>query len=104
MSSKYTLDADGNPVRCDDLLAWATWYESSDEARRVARDTVGEVEVSTVFLSIDHGWSGTPVLYETMTFGGAPRIDEWCRRYATRAEALAGHAETVRAVRAALGA
>jgi hypothetical protein len=63
--------------------------------RRVAHTEVGQVEVSTVFLVLDHnyGREGPPVLYETMVFGGAH--DQWQRRYATREAALAGHDQAV---------
>jgi len=49
------------------------------------------VTVSTVFLGIDHNFSGEgpPLLYETMVFGGD--LHEGCNRYSTREEALAGH-------------
>ena len=69
------------------------------EARRVARDTIGDVSVSTVFLVIDHNFSGDgpPHLFETMVFGGA--LDEECERCATWAEAEAQHKAMVQRVR-----
>lgn len=53
------------------------------------------VDVSTVFLGLDHNWGGgPPLLFETMIFtdgeGG------YCRRYSAWEEAEAGHWETVR--------
>ena len=47
-----------------------------DKARRIAYDVIGDVQVSTVFLGIDHNYSGKgpPVLFETMVLGG-PRND-----------------------------
>lgn len=61
-------------------------------ARTLARDTIGGVEVSTVFLVIDHDHSrtGAPVLYETMVFSHGTD-STWCERYRTREAALAGH-------------
>ena len=53
---------------------------------------VGALRVSTVFLGIDHGFDGYPVLYETLVFGG---LDEYGERYTTRLEAVAGHARAV---------
>lgn len=54
--------------------------------------------VSTVFLVFDHNFSGKgpPLLYETMVFG----VDggNFCRRYCTRTEAVAGHEEVARLV------
>lgn len=97
MSDKYILDDSGNPVQCNDLLAWARWFESGN--RVVARSELihGHV-VSTVFLGLDHNFSGRgdPVLYETMAFNDYGSIDSiGMRRYRTRAEALAGHDEVV---------
>jgi hypothetical protein len=67
---KYILDEHGNPKLEPDLITWATWYENGDN-RRVAVTEVGEAKVSTVFLGLDHNWSGgPPVLWETMIFGG----------------------------------
>lgn len=55
--------------------------------------------VSTVFLVLDHGWvpDADPILYETMVFmpDGEPVLQV---RYATRADAEAGHAEAADAV------
>ena len=60
----------------------------------------GLVWVSTVWLGIDHGFGRTsaPLIFETMIFGG--RYDECQWRYATRAEAEAGHERVVEALRA----
>lgn len=55
--------------------------------------------VSTVFLGIDHNFTGTapgPVLFETMIFGG--EFDGGQFRYCTYEEALQGHAEAVKTV------
>jgi hypothetical protein len=90
-----------------ELSEW--WRRPFDETRRVARDTVGEVDVSTVFLTIDHNWSpdGPPVLFETMLFAseswsGGPAgawHDNECWRYSTWDEAVAGHQRVVAALR-----
>lgn len=52
----YKLDADGEPVECADTLEWAEWFETKD-CRNVARDEIGKVTVSTVFLAIDHNFT-----------------------------------------------
>jgi len=86
----YILDADERPIEEPDLLTWARWMESHPH-REVARDTAGEVLVSTVFLGLDHNlFGGPPILYETMVFGGP--LDQEMDRYATRDQAIAGHA------------
>lgn len=60
--------------------------------------------VSTVYLGLDHGWGGVPLIWESMVFhGGRPgRLggagsQQW--RYATRAAARAGHVAIVTAIR-----
>jgi hypothetical protein len=93
----YILDKSGNPTPCEDIIAWAKWFEQDPESRRiVARDTFRaadgtDVIVSTVFLGLDHGWGdGPPVLWETMIFGGTG-LSEWQERATSREEALANH-------------
>lgn len=105
MSDQYILDDDGRPVRCDDLLTWARWYETAD--RRVCQDLdEGEgaerILVSTIFLGIDHNYFGTgpPLLWETMVFGGP--LDGEQHRYHSQAEAALGHQEVCQRVKLAL--
>jgi hypothetical protein len=50
----YRLDVDGNPVEEPDTLAWGRWFGTAD--RSLAYDRVGAVEVSTVFLGLDHNY------------------------------------------------
>lgn len=92
----YILDGH-TPVRANGLMHWAAWYETAD--CRVAQDFVGGVEVSTVFLSIDHNFlhGQPPVLFETMVFGGG-ELNEAQFRYSTWAEAEAGHQDVVEAL------
>ena len=97
MNDKYILDSNGNPVVENDVLAWGRWYESAN--RKLAKDVIGEVTVSTVFLSLDHGHGdGPPVLWETMIFGG--EHDGYQERYTSREDAVAGHARAVAMVSA----
>lgn len=67
---RYILAADGRTaVECPDLIEWASWFEKAD--RTVRKTKVGPVEVSTVFLALDHQYGGgAPLLFETMVFGG----------------------------------
>lgn len=71
----------------------------ADMAQRVVEKTViGAVEVSTVWLGLDHGFGvGPPLIFETMIFGG--HLDQHQQRYSTKAEAQAGHARAVEAVK-----
>ena len=109
MIERYILNARGEPVECPDSGAWASWQDSrrdgSNTAWIVGKTQVGEgVEVSTVFMTHDHDFSGKgpPVLWETLVFGGV--LDGEMDRYCTRAEAEAGHKEMVERVKAAEGA
>jgi len=96
---------DGSPriERCEDLIEWATWFETSGDDRQVAVTVVGGATISTVFLGLDHGhgMSDQPLLFETGVF----RADdvEILRRYSTWAEAEAGHAAAVAAIKEANG-
>ena len=93
---KYILDSDGNPELCTDLLKWAAWFETANDQRVVKKtDVTKGIEVSTVFLGLDHSFGGgkTPMLYETMIFGGDH--DQYQERFATRESALKGHEEAV---------
>lgn len=94
--SKYILNDSGVPVPEPNVMKWAAWMEDFDR-RRVARDKVGEVEVSTVFLGLDHRFlgEGPPLLWETMVFGG-PRHHEHQRCAGTREQAEAMHAEMLK--------
>lgn len=82
---------DGTPAKDFSDIDW------SPEARRVAYDEVtvaGYVmfRVSTVFLGINHRWSeGPPLIFETMIFGPEGWGEEYCERYSTEVQALAGH-------------
>ena len=92
----YILE--GKEVRkAKDWFEWGQWYEKN--SRHVAKEKIGEIEISTVFLGIDHnmGDSKQPVLFETMVFGGLH--DNMCERYCTYAEAEQGHQRIVKLIR-----
>lgn len=85
----YILNKEGDPVPCDDL-DFVDAFLADKMQRRVAFDDFGEVQVSTVFLALDHQWgSGPPLLWETLVFGG--EHDGEMDRYTSKADALAGH-------------
>jgi hypothetical protein len=106
---RYILDADGEPVLCDDLIAWVEWFERTrlDRSRVIAqdvdeRDPAKTVMVSTVFLGLDHQFGdGPPVLWETLVMGGV--LDGQMNRYTSRAAALRGHQAMCERVTAAGG-
>lgn len=68
MNDKYILRPDGIAIPEPDLIAWAIWFEDSN--RVVRQDVVGTVLISTVFLGLDHNFTGQgpPLLFETMVF------------------------------------
>lgn len=101
MRGQYILDENGNPVEATSLEEWARFFDNRD-ARRLAYTKVSDdVNVSTVFLGIDHAFGGgPPVLWETMIFGGPH--DEYQDRYTTREDALRGHEEAVALARSGL--
>lgn len=90
---------DGEPVVEPDFLIWAEWNGNIDN-RRVALTEIHDVQISTVFLGIDHSFGGgTPVLFETMIFGGS--LDQYQERYHTLEEAMIGHERAVEMARQA---
>lgn len=95
MNDKYILNGK-EPVPAS-LLEWAAWFENAD--RNVARDRIGDVSVSTVFLAMNHSFGeGPPLLFETMIFGG--EHDQYQERFSTWEEAEAGHQTALDLVRA----
>jgi hypothetical protein len=94
-------DRQGRPI---ELMEWARLRENPLNVV-VARSAFGEDEdnpdvlVSTVWLGVDHSWTGEgpPIIFETMIFGGA--LDGEQRRYATEAQAHEGHGYVVGLVR-----
>ena len=90
MNDKFILEG-RKAVHCDNLMKWAKWFEVSD--RQVAKTILPNgVEISTVFLGIDHNFLGKgklPILFETMIFGGD--LDENMERYSTWQDAEEGH-------------
>ncbi len=99
----WLLDEQGNPYPSNDSHA-ANEQLKDGEKRRVAiaERNLGKhaIEVSTVFLTIDHNHRITPeerasppILFETMLFVDDKGI--LTQRYATREEAQAGHDEMV---------
>jgi hypothetical protein len=88
---------DGTPY--DDHLDWARDFE--DMSKRVVKQEKlpnGRF-VSTVWLGLNHAFGdGPPLIFETMVFGlnGNDNDEEYCERYSTETEALAGHEKAVK--------
>ena len=92
--SHYRLDGKTLVAMPPDILAWSiedVMAESRSIGTRVAYDNVGGVVISTVFIGVDVGHDGPPLVFETMTFP-----DGAVRRWSTWEEAEEGHAEIVK--------
>ena len=89
--SDYYILKDKEPVQVDMM----TWAKGIDGNRDVAKDKIGKVLVSTVFLGLDHRFGfadksdSKPILFETMVFGGD--LDGEQERYCTWDDAEKGH-------------
>jgi hypothetical protein len=78
-------------VPASGAMEFGKWVETAD--RIVSKTQVADIEVSTVFIGIDHQfYNGPPLLFETMVFGGD--LDQTCRRCFTWDEAVEQH-ETI---------
>lgn len=106
---RYILNANGDAEPCEDLMTWALWLETAD--RRVCaafdesvpgEDLEHRVMVSTVFLAIDHNFSGhgAPILWETMVFNGP--LHGATDRYTSKEDAVIGHQAMCARVAAAM--
>jgi hypothetical protein len=88
----YTLDNNNKPIAAASITEAAKWLDENLERKVVKQDYVDDVWVSTVFLGLDHAWPKddvTPVLWETMIFGG--EHDQYQDRYTSHEDALEGH-------------
>ena len=91
---------DGHEViSTSDVHEWTQMWET--DSRYVGNTEVGDARVSTVFLGIDHRFSGDgpPLVFETMVFGLDDYDEQYTERYATWDEAERGHARIVEMVR-----
>lgn len=81
-------DKAGNPLSFDGYLQVCT----DPDYKRVAFTKLpNDIEISTVWLGLDHQYGdGPPIIFETMAFG-LGREEEDIDRYSTEAEAIAGH-------------
>lgn len=76
------------------LQEWTNWFDGETQ---VAKDTQEEVQISTVFLGLDHSFTGgIPMLFETLVFGG--KHDGEMKRYSTWRAAESGHWDMCRKV------
>jgi hypothetical protein len=94
----YILDNNHKPV-AKPVLESVNWMEDNPKRKTVGYDELkdlngDDIRVSTVFLGLDHAmpWEKdkTPVLWETMIFGG-PNDQEYQERYTSYEDAVEGH-------------
>ena len=92
----YVLDDNNVPQRATSIEA-ARFYRLL-KRRHVGWEEVGGCLVSTVFLGVDHNFSGRgpPLLFETMLFPGDHHGAVVCQRYSTWDDAFLGHRAKVR--------
>jgi hypothetical protein len=88
----YYIEVDGVAMPVADSTEW-TLRGGKMKVWCVAKTYRGdgEVQVSTVFLGLDHAWHGPPMIYETMVFWLKHDLDNECDRYSMREEARVGH-------------
>lgn len=102
MPRKYILEGK-KVVAVSNLLEWARWIEEAGDKRIVAKDFLEfsnkTIEVSTVFLGVDHRFDNNrvPIVFETMIFGG--EFDENMERYSTWQDAVQGHQRWIEKVK-----
>ncbi len=96
----YVLAADNKVQGPLSMTEYMEHIAANGDNFIVAKTQIGEVEVSTVFLRLDHnhGYSDRPILFETMIFGGEWGDYQW--RYCTLVQAEAGHERIVAALNA----
>ena len=89
MAIKYYILKGKEVVPVADVLDWSAWFEKAD--RTVKKTKISDdVNVSTVFMGLDHSLNGDPpLIFETMIFGGED--DGWQSRCSTWEQAETGH-------------
>ncbi len=101
MRGDVYYDRSGNLITLDE---WASAFDERYGEKTVRQENVGDLWVSTVWLGLDHQHgNGPPLIFETMVFAGESLVDEFCDRYSTEAEAVAGHERVVAALEAGVG-
>jgi hypothetical protein len=93
--ARYGVLKDKKVILTDDIEEWARAFEVRN--RRVAFTVVKGAHVSTMFLGVNHSFEeGKELWFETMIFGGPS--SQYCERYSTWEQALAGHERIVEAL------
>jgi len=104
-SNWYTLDEAGQPVPAATSKELITWLRDHPHAIELASDKVdGYILISTIFTGVDATrlLGGPPKLWQTQVFGAGTLLDIHIWNYTSSAEARAGHARIIEAVRRAV--
>lgn len=74
---------------------WGDWFETAE--RHVAFTEIDGLEISTVFLGLDHGhgFTNRPLLFETMVFNKGGDEDQYMTRCTTWEEAEEMHKKAI---------
>lgn len=82
------------PVEAVEYYQWA----ALNNTQRLWSDQIRDIDVSTIFLGLDCGFgSRTPVLFETMVFGGPDHLYQ--KKYISWEDAEKGHQRAVNMVK-----
>lgn len=90
----YKLDDNNQPVECVDQEDYAQWQMISEHKLllRNTRFNNNKIEVSTVFLGLNHCYmGGNPILWETMIFAEDLPLHQGMDRYRSYESAIKGH-------------
>lgn len=99
MSDNYISDKDGNVTKVDDIIEWAKQFDNDQKKVTFTEFEGSHIQVSTVFLGLDHSWDrGPPILWETMVFGLPISVDEIQIRYISLENSWIGHENIVKRI------
>lgn len=89
-------DRNGMPMTEEE---WTATFNTNSLQDEISFDKVGNVEITTVWLGLDHQLlpAGPPLIFETMIFGG--KLDGYQLRYSSESDAIQGHKTIVELIR-----
>ena len=96
MTELFFILNDDRTLKPVNASTWGKWFETHQLARTVRQENIEDYWVSTVFLGLNHDWTGRakPLVFETMILNR--KTKEWSQtRCSTWAEAEAQHLEAV---------
>lgn len=99
MSYAYVLNDELKAIAVDYKGLEEYLKNNGDPVKHIAFNYVGNILISTIFLSVNCQWKQgePPLVFETMVFGG--KFDEHQTRYSTYEQAVAGHQAIVEIIK-----